>query len=86
MNCSLPSYPRPEIVRGEQCTKGAFARADDGGRSGRVVADVAKLAVGREEYYTRELATDHGQYQSGHGESPGRWYRVASISSSSSSQ
>ena len=44
------------------------------GGSGRVVADVAKLAVGREEYYTRELATDHEQYLSGHGESPGRWY------------
>jgi conjugative relaxase-like TrwC/TraI family protein len=39
-----------------------------------VVADVAKLTVGREEYYTRELATDHEQYLSGHGESPGRWY------------
>jgi TrwC relaxase len=39
-----------------------------------VVADIAKLAVGREEYYTRELATDHEQYLSGHGESPGRWY------------
>jgi hypothetical protein len=25
----------------------------------RVVADIAKLSVGREEYYTRELATDH---------------------------
>jgi conjugative relaxase-like TrwC/TraI family protein len=33
-----------------------------------------KLSVGREEYYTRELATDHEQYLSGHGESPGRWY------------
>src|SRR5829696_9086600 len=40
----------------------------------RVVADMAKLSVGREEYYTRELATDHEQYLSGHGESPGRWY------------
>jgi conjugative relaxase-like TrwC/TraI family protein len=39
-----------------------------------VVADIAKLSVGREEYYTRELATDHEQYLSGHGESPGRWY------------
>jgi hypothetical protein len=39
-----------------------------------VVADVAKLAVGREDYYLRELATDHEQYLSGHGESPGRWY------------
>jgi conjugative relaxase-like TrwC/TraI family protein len=39
-----------------------------------VVADVAKLSVGREDYYTRELATDHEAYLSGHGESPGRWY------------
>jgi conjugative relaxase-like TrwC/TraI family protein len=39
-----------------------------------VVADVAKLAVGREDYYTRELAADHQAYLSGHGESPGRWY------------
>jgi hypothetical protein len=40
--------------------------------SGGVVADIAKLSVGREEYYTRELATDHEAYLSGHGESPGR--------------
>jgi conjugative relaxase-like TrwC/TraI family protein len=39
-----------------------------------VVADVAKLAVGREDYYIRELADNHEQYLSGHGESPGRWY------------
>src|SRR5215204_4908618 len=44
------------------------------GRERRVVADIAKLTVGREEYYTRELATDHEAYLSGHGESPGRWY------------
>ena len=44
------------------------------GGSGGVVADIAKLSVGREAYYTRELATDHEQYLSGHGESPGRWY------------
>jgi TrwC relaxase len=42
--------------------------------SGGVVADIAKLSVGREAYYTRELATDHEQYLSGHGESRGRWY------------
>jgi hypothetical protein len=36
--------------------------------SGGVVADIAKLSVGREEYYTRELATDHQAYLSGHGE------------------
>ena len=39
-----------------------------------MVADIAKLTVGREAYYTRELAADHEQYLSGHGESPGRWY------------
>jgi hypothetical protein len=42
--------------------------------SGGVVADIAKLSLGREACYTRELATDHEQYLSGHGESPGRWY------------
>ena len=39
-----------------------------------MVADIAKLSVGREAYYTRELATDHEEYLSGHGESLGRWY------------
>jgi hypothetical protein len=48
--------------------------------SGGVVADIAKLSVGREEYYTRELATDHEQYLFGHGESPGRWYGAAASS------
>jgi conjugative relaxase-like TrwC/TraI family protein len=45
-----------------------------------VVADIAKLSIGREEYYTRELATDHEQYLSGHGESPGRWYGTGASS------
>jgi conjugative relaxase-like TrwC/TraI family protein len=45
-----------------------------------VVADIAKLSVGREAYYIRELATDHQQYLSGHGESPGRWYGAAATS------
>jgi conjugative relaxase-like TrwC/TraI family protein len=45
-----------------------------------VVADIAKLSVGREAYYTRELATDHEQYLSGHGESPGRWYGTGATS------
>jgi hypothetical protein len=31
----------------------------EAGREQRVVADIAKLSVGREAYYTRELATDH---------------------------
>ena len=55
-------YARPEIVQGQQCTRGAFARASGGEEgSGGVVADIAKLSVGREAYYTRELATDHEQ-------------------------
>ena len=74
-------YARPAIIGGEQCTKGAFARANEGGEgSGGVVADIAKLSTGREEYYTRELATDHEQYLSGHGESPGRWYGAGATS------
>ena len=60
---------------------GCVARANEGGEgSGGVVADIAKLSVGREEYYTRELATDHEQYLSGHGESPGRWYGAGATS------
>jgi conjugative relaxase-like TrwC/TraI family protein len=51
----------------------SLAPTKAGGSSG-VVAGIAKLSVGREEYYTRELATDHEEYLSGHGESPGRWY------------
>jgi conjugative relaxase-like TrwC/TraI family protein len=53
------------------CVAGA-----NGGEEGRggVVADIAKLTVGREEYYTRELAENQEAYLSGHGESPGRWY------------
>jgi conjugative relaxase-like TrwC/TraI family protein len=55
--------------------QGCVAGANGGGEgSGGVVVDIAKLSVGREAYYTRELATDHEQYLSGHGESPGRWY------------
>jgi conjugative relaxase-like TrwC/TraI family protein len=54
---------------------GCVAGANEGEEgSGGVVADIAKLSVGREEYYTRELATDHEAYLSGHGESPGRWH------------
>jgi hypothetical protein len=45
-----------------------------------MVADIAKLSVGREDYYTRELATDHEQYLFGHGESPGRWYGAGATS------
>jgi conjugative relaxase-like TrwC/TraI family protein len=60
---------------------GCVAGANDGEEgSGGVVADIAKLSVGREEYYTRELATDHEAYLSGHGESPGRWYGAGASS------
>ena len=38
-----------------------------------MVADVAKLAVGREDYFTRELADSHEAYLSGHDTSRGRW-------------
>jgi TrwC relaxase len=55
--------------------QGCVAGANEGEEgSGGVVADIAKLTVGREEYYTRELAENHEEYLSGHGESPGRWY------------
>jgi conjugative relaxase-like TrwC/TraI family protein len=67
-------YAQPVIVRGEQCTTGALLAPTTAGGKRRVVADIAKLSVGREVYYTRELATDHETYLSGHGESPGRWY------------
>jgi conjugative relaxase-like TrwC/TraI family protein len=45
-----------------------------------MVADVAKLAVGRQDYYTREIAQNHEEYLSGHGESPGRWYGAGAAS------
>jgi conjugative relaxase-like TrwC/TraI family protein len=45
-----------------------------------VVADVAKLSAGRENYYTREIAENHEEYLSGHGESPGRWYGAGAAS------
>jgi conjugative relaxase-like TrwC/TraI family protein len=80
MNLRRSLYARPEIIRGEQCTTGALLAPTKARRSGRVVADIAKLSVGREEYYTQELATDHEQYLSGHGESPGRWYGAGASS------
>jgi conjugative relaxase-like TrwC/TraI family protein len=39
-----------------------------------VVADVAKLTAGREDYYLEKLADNREEYLSGHGESPGCWY------------
>src|SRR6266542_700797 len=50
----------------------APARWTRGCRS--MVADLAKLSAGREDYYVREVAENREEYLSGHGESPGRWY------------
>src|SRR5215207_4542075 len=75
MTVAVPLYPRPAIFSEEsnaprvRCSRQRRRKGSVG-----VVADIAKLSVGREAYYTRELATDHEQYLSGHGESPGRWY------------
>ncbi len=38
-----------------------------------MVVDVAKLSVGREDYYVREVANNREEYLTGHGESLGRW-------------
>jgi hypothetical protein len=75
MTVTVPDYPRPAIFSEESNAPEvrSLAPTKAGGAAG-VVADTAKLSVGREEYYTRELATDHEAYLSGHGESPGRWY------------
>jgi conjugative relaxase-like TrwC/TraI family protein len=45
-----------------------------------VVADLAKLSLGREDYYVREVAENREEYLSGHGESPGRWYGAGAAS------
>jgi Nuclease-related domain len=61
--------------------QGCVAGANDGEEgTGGVVADIAKLSMGREAYYTRELAESHEAYLSGHGESPGRWYGTGATS------
>ena len=63
-------YARPVIVRGAMHHGCVCWRQRRRGGSGGVVADVAKLSVGREEYYTHELATDHEQYLVGCQKSP----------------
>jgi conjugative relaxase-like TrwC/TraI family protein len=50
-----------------------MAPARLGARWFGVVADIAKLSVGREDYYVREVAENREEYLSGHGEPPGRW-------------
>src|SRR5215207_7257805 len=75
MTVAVPHYSRPAIFSEESNAPGVRCwRQRRRGGERRGVADIAKLSVGREEYYTREMATDHEQYLSGHGESPGRWY------------
>jgi conjugative relaxase-like TrwC/TraI family protein len=72
-------YARPEIRSEESNAPRVRSLAPtEAGGAVEVVADIAKLSVGREAYYTRELATDHEQYLSGHGESSGRWYGAGS--------
>src|SRR5215207_8983257 len=81
MTVAVPGYSHPKPFSEESNAPGVRCwrqRRREG--SGGVVADIAKLSVGREEYYTRELATDHEQYLSGHGESPGRWYGAGASS------
>jgi conjugative relaxase-like TrwC/TraI family protein len=81
MTVAVPHYPRPAIFSEESNAPGvrSLAPTTAGGTVG-VVADIAKLSVGREAYYTRELATDHEAYLSGHGQSPGRWYGAGASS------
>ena len=65
----------------EAMHQGCVARANEGGEgSGGVVADIAKLSMGREEYYTRELATDHERICPATVRSPGRWYGAGATS------
>ncbi len=39
-----------------------------------MAADLAKLSAGRAAYYTKEIARNHEEYLSGHGESPGEYH------------
>ena len=43
-----------------------------------VTADLHKLSAGRCDYYVREVARDHEEYLSGHGESPGEFLGAGS--------
>jgi conjugative relaxase-like TrwC/TraI family protein len=45
-----------------------------------VTADLHKLSAGRCDYYVREVARDHEEYLSGHGESPGEFLGAGSKS------
>jgi hypothetical protein len=77
---SSPLFSHPATLNtalfsaGEQCTMGALLAPARVGGERRGGGRHRQAVGGREAYYTRELATDHQQYLSGHGESPGRWY------------
>ena len=43
-----------------------------------MTADLHKLSAGRCDYYVREVARDHEEYLSGHGESPGEFLGAGS--------
>ena len=43
-----------------------------------MTADLHKLSAGRADYYVREVARDHEEYLSGHGESPGEFLGAGS--------
>jgi len=43
-----------------------------------VTADLHKLSAGRQQYYIREVAQNHEEYLSGHGESPGEHFGAGS--------
>src|SRR4029453_14885900 len=64
---------------GQQCTTGALL-APRGGEGARGVACTPKCAGAGGKYHPPELPTDHEQYLSGHGKSPGRWYGAGAAS------
>jgi TrwC relaxase len=80
MTLRRPLYARPESSEESNAPRVRSLAPTAARRQQQVVADIAKLSIGREVYYTRELATDHQQYLSGHGESPGRWYGAGAAS------
>jgi TrwC relaxase len=61
--------------RGQRCTRRVRFRS--GIWRGRVVtaliADVRRLTMSQERYYTRHLADSREEYYTGKGEAPGRW-------------
>src|SRR5829696_7056893 len=67
-------YARPVIVRGEQCTRGAFARANEGGREAAGGGRHRQALYGAGGVLHPRAGHRPPGVLSGHGESPGRWY------------